>query len=211
MTSEERDIGVLVTANLKPAAQCAKAARTASVVLGQISRAFHYKDKRTFMRLYKQYVRPHLEFASQAWNPWLQKDIEILEKVQMRAVKMIGGLKGASYQERLAELGLQSLEDRRAEADMVMTYKVLTGKVRIDKERWFRLAAPAAQQHTRAAADPLRLHKPRARLDIRDRFFTVRVIDRWNELPLSIRAAPTVERFKTALRMRTGASVTGMR
>jgi len=48
-------------------------------------------------------------------------------------------------------------------------------------------------------------------LDIRDRFFSVRVIDRWNELPLSIRAATTVERFKTALRMRTGASVTGMR
>jgi len=186
-----------------------KAARTASVVLGQIGRAFHYRDKRTFGRLYKQYVRPHLEFASQAWSPWLRGDIEVLEKVQQRAVKMIGGLRGVTYEERLAELGLQSLEDRRAEADMVMTYKVLTGKVRVDRDSWFKLAAPAAQQQTRAAADPLRLQKPRARLDIRDKFFTVRVIDKWNQLPLSIRAAPTVTRFRTALRRHTRASITG--
>jgi len=209
-TSEERDIGVTMSANLKPAAQCVKAARTASVVLGQIARAFHYRDKTTFMRLFKQYVRPHLEFASQAWSPWLQKDIEVLEKVQQRAVRMVGGLKGTTYQERLLELGLQSLEARRAEADMLMVYKVLTGKVRIDSNNWFQLAAnQIAQQRTRAATDPLRLRKPRARLDIREQFFTVRVVDRWNELPLCVREAPTVQRFRTALRRRVGASVAG--
>ena len=92
-----------------------------------------------------------------------------------------------------------------------MVYKVLTGKVSIDKSKWFELAAvgPAAQQRTRAAADPLRLRKPRARLDIRDKFFSVRVIDNWNELPLEVRGAPTVGRFKTALRRHAGASVTG--
>ena len=209
-TGEERDIGVTVSANLKPAAQCMKAAGTASVVLGQIARAFSYRDKNTFLRLYKQYVRPHLEFASQAWSPWLQKDIEVLEKVQQRAVRMIGGLSGATYEERLAELGLQSLEARRCEADMMMVYKVLTGKVRIDSEKWFELAAPAAQRSTRAAADPLRLRKPRARLDVREHFFTVRVVDRWNELPLEIRAAKTVAWFRTALRKRVGASAAGM-
>ena len=85
-----------------------------------------------------------------------------------------------------------------------------TGKVRIDGEKWFELAAPAAQRATRAAADPLRLRKPRARLDVREHFFTVRVVDRWNELPLDIRAATTVARFRTALRKRVGASAAGM-
>jgi len=151
-TVEERDIGVLVSANLKPAAQCAKAARTATVVLGQIARAFSYRDKRTFLRLYKQYVRPHLEFASQAWSPWLRKDIEVLEKVQERAVKMIGGLKGHTYEDRLREVGLQSLEDRRSDADLVMVYKVLTGKVRVNNGKWFELAAQAAQQPLPARA-----------------------------------------------------------
>ncbi len=63
-TAEERDIGVMISENLKPAAQCAKAAKTAQGVLGQLTQAFHYRDRHVFMRLYKQYVRPHLEFSS---------------------------------------------------------------------------------------------------------------------------------------------------
>jgi hypothetical protein len=69
-TKEERDIGVTVSSNLKPGAQCSKAAGSAATVLGQISRAFHYRDRYTFVSLYKQHVRPHLEFGVQAWNPW---------------------------------------------------------------------------------------------------------------------------------------------
>jgi hypothetical protein len=43
-TKEERDIGVIVSANMKPTAQCMRAAKTAQTVLGQLSRAFHYRD-----------------------------------------------------------------------------------------------------------------------------------------------------------------------
>ena len=126
-TKMERDIGITVEDNMKPAAQCVKAAKTAMAVLGQIGRAFQYRDRHIFVRLYVQYVRPHLEFASQAWNPWLQKDVEVLEKVQRKAVGMVAGLQGRTYAERLMELGLQSLEDRRRDADLVMAYKVLNG------------------------------------------------------------------------------------
>jgi hypothetical protein len=62
-TMEEKDIGVMVTSNLKPSAQCARAAKTAQTVLGQISRTFHYRDRHVFLRLYKHFVRPHLEFS----------------------------------------------------------------------------------------------------------------------------------------------------
>ena len=77
-TTSERDVGITVDNSGKPKSQCAKAAKTASVVLGQISRAFSYRDKKTFIRLYVQYVRPHLEFACQAWSPWTTKDVETL-------------------------------------------------------------------------------------------------------------------------------------
>ncbi len=63
-TEEERDIGVVISSNMKPSAQCSVAARTAQSVLGQLTRAFHYRDRHVFMRLYKQYVRPHLEFST---------------------------------------------------------------------------------------------------------------------------------------------------
>ena len=48
-TEEERDLGVMTMASAKPAAQCAKAARTAQAVLGQIARAFHFRDREIFL------------------------------------------------------------------------------------------------------------------------------------------------------------------
>ena len=45
-----------------------------------------------------------------AWSPWLQADISGLEAVQKRAVKDISGLKVATYEEKLVELGLPSLQ-----------------------------------------------------------------------------------------------------
>ncbi len=53
-TTEERDLGVVMTKNLKPSSQCAKAARTTQTVLSQLTRAFHYRDRNIFLRQYQQ-------------------------------------------------------------------------------------------------------------------------------------------------------------
>ena len=63
------------------------------------------------MRLYTQYVRPHLEFSTQAWAPWTEADKIVLERVQMRAVAMVSRLVSQDYEARLTELGLLSLEE----------------------------------------------------------------------------------------------------
>jgi hypothetical protein len=68
-------------------------------------------------------VRPHLEFSTQAWSPWTEADKSCLEKVQQRAVKMVSGLKSDEYSERLAELEMPTLEERRHQADMAMVHK----------------------------------------------------------------------------------------
>jgi hypothetical protein len=69
VTKAEKDLGILITDNLKPGAQCTMAAKMAQSVLGQKTRTFRYGDRRVFLQLYKQYVRPHLKFAVQAWSP----------------------------------------------------------------------------------------------------------------------------------------------
>jgi len=57
-TEEEKDIGVVVDKSLRPGKQCAKAAQTARMVLGQIERAFHFRDRHVFKKLYVHVRRP---------------------------------------------------------------------------------------------------------------------------------------------------------
>ena len=78
-----------------------------------VSRQFHNLDKTSFLILYKGFIRPHLEYAIQAWSPYLQKDIEYLEKVQRRATKLVKGIGSMLYSKRLDELKLTTLEKRR--------------------------------------------------------------------------------------------------
>ncbi len=168
-TEEERDVGVLMASNLKPAAQCAKAAQTASMVLGQISRAFHFRDRHIFVRLYKQYVLPHLEFAGAAWSPWTAADKDVLENVQRRAIKMVAGLATNRYEDRLAELGMVTLEERRHQQDMAQVFRLIHGHDKVDPGQWF--TQVNSERMTRRAADPLNLAAGRSRLDLRRKFF----------------------------------------
>jgi hypothetical protein len=194
-TREERDLGVTVMDTLKPAAECAKAARTANFVLGQITRTFRYRDKKTFVQLYKQYVRPHLVFAVQAWAPWQQADKDLLENVQRRAVRMVSGLRSQDYIGRLKELNMTTLEERRHQADMLHMYKICTGKHGLVKENWFSPPTAAAER-TRQYADMLNVRPVHGRLEVRRNFFTVRAGDPWNEIPARIKRAETVASFK---------------
>jgi hypothetical protein len=192
-TTEEKDIGVAVDPSLKPAAQCRKAAKTAQTVLAQITRAFHFRDRHIFIRLYTQYVRPHLEFASPAWSPWLGHDIELLEKVQRRAVSMVSGLNGRTYEERLEELNMVTLEERRHQTDMAQVFKIVHGIDDVNKGSWFK-----AQQGDRVtrATDPLNFMGTLNRLDIRRHFFSQRVIENWNKIPHELKIVKSVSAFK---------------
>lgn len=196
----ERDIGVKVHKSLRPAAQCREAAGRANVVLGQISRAFHFRDRRTFVKLYKQYVRPHLEFAIPAWSPWTLGDREMLEKIQRRAVRMVSGLQGRTYEDRLKELGMLSLEGRRTLYDLVQTFKIIRGFDDVDHAIWFDLVGNNPTRHTRQTNDPLNILRPNPRNEIRRSFFSVRVVDAWNALPSEVKHAKSITMFKNSVR-----------
>ena len=192
----ERDIGVKVHKSLRPSLQCSEAANRANAVLGQVSRAFHFRDRRVFVQLYKQYVRPHLEFAVPAWSPWTQGDKESLEKVQRRAVRMVSGLQGDTYEAKLKDLGLLSLEDRRTKYDLVQTFKIIRGFDDVKSDIWFSLVGENPARLTRHSNDPLNINTRHPRCEIRKNFFSNRVIDKWNYLPSDLKNSVTVTSFK---------------
>ena len=91
--SDEKDLGVIVSSDLKMSKQCKKASSTANKVLGMINRTITTKKSWILLPLYKSLVRPHLDYCVQAWRPYVQKDIDLLEKVQKRATRMCIDLK----------------------------------------------------------------------------------------------------------------------
>ena len=116
---EEKDLGVLITDDLKPSVQCTEAARKAMSALRWSRRSSKYIDSNTFKVLYKTYIRPNMEFCIQAWSPYMVKDIEVLEKVQHRATRMVPGLKRLPYEDRLRRLDIYSLTARRLRGDLI--------------------------------------------------------------------------------------------
>ena len=194
VVSEEKDIGVIVCDSLKPSSQCAKAAKKANCILGQMSRSFLYRDKVVWVRLYVTYVRPHLEFSVQAWSPWYVKDVELLEQVQRRAVNMVAGLKSRSYEGKLKELGLTSLEERRKRGDLIQVWKYIHGGSNL-----IRLASDQHARLSRQTAKPYNICRVDAVKEVRKNFFVSRCVESWNSLPHCLQAEETLVDFKKSL------------
>ena len=105
---EERDLGISVTSDLKSARQCKKSAGKARGIIGMVRRNFWRMNRKDFLLIYKTYIRPHLEYCIQAWSPHLQRDIEVLERVQRAASNLVQDLRGFCYENRVKKLGLTS-------------------------------------------------------------------------------------------------------
>ena len=190
-TEREKDVGVIVSSDMEVSEQCGIAARKGNQILGLIRRNIAYRDKRLIIPLYISLVRPHLEYCIQAWRPHMRKDIDKLERVQRRATRLIYEISQLSYEERLQQCRLTTLETRRIRGDQIEVLKIMHGYEELNKDMFFRI-----KNDSRTRGHSLALVKCHSRLDIRKHTFSQKVVNDWNKLPEECINATSINMFK---------------
>ena len=117
--------------------QCVLADQKANCIMGCIKRSVASRLREVILPIYSVLVRPHLESCIQLWSPQHKKDMDLSECVQRRATKMIREMEHVSYEYRLRELWLLSLEKRKLWGDLIAAFQYLKGAYMKDGENIF--------------------------------------------------------------------------
>ena len=192
---DEKDIGVIIDSRLNFGKHIKTKTSKANQIMGLIRRTFNFMNENIFNQLFKTLVRPHVEYANSVWAPYKLEDIRQIEAVQRRATKLIPGFKEMSYEDRLKKLDLPTLHYRRKRGDMIETYKIVSGIY--DNEVSPHLQRAPSDRGTRG--HDKKLFKKGAKTESRKNFFTLRIVEDWNELPNEVVNAETTNAFKNGL------------
>ncbi len=201
-TKAEKDLGVIISSDLKWDSQVNASVAKAQRTLGYIKRTFNYFDAEMVKNLNTTLVRPHLGFAIPVWNPYCKEEIKKLESVQRRAKKLAPELKNLHYEARLRILGLTTLENRRIRGDLIQQYKL---NYNLDKVNWYNPQIKVPSLSNVGPAASVRGHKFRLEREIvhecgsRHAFFTIRIVPYWNNLPKDVVEAVSINAFKAEL------------
>jgi len=107
------------SSSINSSQQHALATKWANCTLGCIKPSLTSQTKEVIVPLYLALVQPHRECCAQFWAPRCKRDVEVPERFQRRATKLVQGLEGMSYKERLRTSGLSSLEKRRLKGSLI--------------------------------------------------------------------------------------------
>jgi len=158
----------------------------ANCILGYIKRSIVNRSREVILLLYSALVRDQLEHSVQFWGSQCKEDMYLFDCAQRRARKMIRGLKHLSYEERLKEFLLYSLEKRRFWGHLNAAFQYRKETYKKEGER---LLTRACNDRTRG--NGFKLKDSRFRLDIRKKFHTVKVVRHWTRLPREVLDSPS--------------------
>ena len=166
-------------------------------MLGFIQRNLNGSPSRLKELAYLTLVRSGLEYASVVWDPFLQREIDRLEKIQRRAARFVTNNYrrecGLTSTQLIDSLGWDSLQERRKTARLCMLYKAINREVALSIDM---LCRP--DKRTRGSTQNFRTIQTKKR-PFANSFF-IRTIPDWNKLPSDVKLAPTFTAFKARLK-----------
>ena len=197
-----RDLGITVSKNLKFSEHCCKISSIAHARVCCTFKCFYSCDPYWLTRAYTTYVRPLLESNSQVFNPYLKKDITVLERVQKyftRTVCKRAGISFNDYSHRLKLLNLQSLEHRRVILDLTLLYKIFYRLIDLDfnsyfKHKYHAYSTRNSEYNSRQIISILSTDNA-----VLQSCFFHRVVKFWNFLPDNVVLSPSLCSFRSRL------------
>ena len=190
-------LGVQITSDLMWSDHIVKICNKTRKLIGILYRSFYkHSSSSTMLKLYSSFIRPHLEYATAVWDPFLKRDIELLEGVQKFGLKVCTKSWNCSYEELLQQASLLTLQTRRQYAKLCQLYKIINGTT----------FYPQAPVQPRETMYPCRSIHSRSLIPLHARSsqfknsFFPSSVESWNSLPESLASASTITAFKYHLR-----------
>ena len=189
-------LGVTITEDMKWSKHITSIAGKESGVLGMIKRNLWSCPKDVKVTAYKALVPPKLEYASTAWDPYLQKDILALEKVQRKAARFCTNNHHptVSLTEMLEDLGWHTLEQRRNMNRLSLFYKISRSEASVN--------VPEMRLHTNhrtRTSHAYKYYSIRATKNIFFHSFFPRTVRSWNKLSVEIAGAKLLSHLNSKL------------
>ena len=192
-----RYLGVDITSDLSFTQHINRTTANASKSLGYLKRNILTKNPAIREAAYKTIVRPQVEYASSVWSPHTKKDINKIEMVQRRAIRWTQNSYSsyASVTQMQNQLGLRTLEQRRADARVIMLFKIIHGLVAIPLSQYFEQPSRMTRH-----SHPLALRQIHTSVNYYKYSFFPAAVVYWNRLPCSVVTLPTLDTFSVAVR-----------
>ena len=189
-----RDLGVVVDSSLRFHLHIGGLVKKANGLANQLLRGTVCRNARFMVTLFVSHIRPLLDHASRVWNVGYLGDAQQLESVQRRWIMETLGMEGNSYTECLETLKLFSVHGRLLRGDLIKIWQVLNPTIDVGVSSLL-----DRQAHVATRSNGFKLAVPRCRTELRRRFWSVRCVQSWNNLPPQVVQAASLESFKRRL------------
>lgn len=189
-------LGIQINSDLSWSAHVTSLCNKARRLIGLLYRRFYkHAASSTLLQLYKSFIRPHLEYCSVVWNPYLVCDIEALEKVQRFALRVCLKNWSASHEQLYNQSNVPPLSARRTNASLCYLFKLVNNMIVYpDPPLHFRVIRyNSRHSHVQQLQD---IHCRTAQFQ---HSFFPGAIAQWNSLPHYVLSSPSLPCFKSSL------------